>query len=80
MHLLTQSSQCTVYCGVCAESGPVRALTPEFTQVAAYEWRLLPFAGGSVLGPIWDHTFSALLNDLYVHARSASLEQLAYRS
>jgi hypothetical protein len=24
-----------------------------------------------VLGPIWDHTFCALLNDLHVHARSA---------
>ena len=47
-------------------------LTPEFNPVAAYEWRLLPFAGGSVLGPIWDHTFSALLNDLHLHARSAS--------
>ncbi len=23
------------------------------------------------LGPIWDHTFCAVLNDLHVHARSA---------
>ena len=26
------------------------------------------------LGPIWDHTFCALLNDLHVYARSADLE------
>ena len=28
----------------------------------------------NALGPIWDHTFYALLNDLHVHARSATLE------
>ena len=52
-------------------------MTPEFNPIAAYEWRLLPFADEmfpsrtELLGPIWDHTFCAPLNDLHVHARSA---------
>jgi len=32
------------------------------------------FGEQKTLGPIWDHTFCALLNDLRVHARSATLE------
>jgi len=32
------------------------------------------------LGPIWDHTLCALLNDLHVPARSARHSERAYRA